>query len=204
MDTKKQVVVIHGGGEFVSSSYEELLDELKSREVSIDRLRQKGSWKANLQNDLGEHYDVIAPRMPQPDTPRYEAWKLWFEKVIPLLDAEVILVGHSLGGIFLIKYLCENIFPRKILALYTIAAPYNDGTHPFSHSGFVVERGFDQVARQVTSVVLFHSTDDPVVPFDSALLYKEKIPHAVLREFSDKKHFNDEHFPELVEVIQSL
>lgn len=34
-------------------------------------------------------------------------------------------MGHSLGGMFLVKYLAENIFPRKNTALGPSAAPFN-------------------------------------------------------------------------------
>ena len=44
---------------------------------------------------------------------RYEEWKIWFERMIPFLNDNVILVGHSLGGIFFVKYLSENLLPIK-------------------------------------------------------------------------------------------
>ena len=44
----------------------------------------------------------------------YEAWKIWFERHFQFLQKEVILIGWSLGGRFLLKYLSENKFPFKI------------------------------------------------------------------------------------------
>jgi hypothetical protein len=51
--------------------------------------------------------------MPNPMNARYNEWKILFKKIVLLLDDNVILIGHSLGAIFLVKYLSENKFPKK-------------------------------------------------------------------------------------------
>lgn len=107
---KTQVVVIHGGDPF--NTYEEYLTFLKNKELTLERLRRK-DWKVPFENNLGEQYEVLAPAMPNKQNAKFSEWKLWFEKVTPLLNNEVILVGHSLGGIFLTKYLSENAYPKK-------------------------------------------------------------------------------------------
>jgi hypothetical protein len=45
---------------------------------------------------------------------------------------------------------------------------------------------------------------DPVVPFSDLEVFKNKIPNAVARVFEDRKHFNGEEFPELVDDIKSI
>src|SRR4026208_1089333 len=100
---KKQVVVIHGGDAFETHS--EYIAFLKEYVVDSLKFFTDTRWKARLQTDLEEEYEVISPKMPNAFNARYEEWKIWFEKLIPLLDNEVILVGHSLGGIFIAKYL---------------------------------------------------------------------------------------------------
>ncbi|NCS98975.1 hypothetical protein GW764_02190 [Candidatus Parcubacteria bacterium] len=49
---KKQILVIHGGTNF--SSYDAYLENLKTSEIKLDRLRFVIDWKKNLQNHLGE------------------------------------------------------------------------------------------------------------------------------------------------------
>jgi hypothetical protein len=59
--------------------------------------------------------------MPAKQDADYIAWKIWFEKLFPFLQPEnVILIGSSLGTIFLSKYLSENIFPRTIQSLHLV------------------------------------------------------------------------------------
>ena len=100
---KQQILVIHGGDTF--DTYKDYLSFLKNREISLDRLRLKRDWKDILSEKLGENFDVLSPRMPNGTNARYKEWKIWFERVIPFIDKGVIFIGHSLGGIFLAKYL---------------------------------------------------------------------------------------------------
>ena len=122
---KQQILLIHGGDAF--DTYDEYISFLKNFELDLEGLKKKG-WKNSLQDKLGEGYDVIMPRMPNAFNARYSEWKIWFEKIINLLDNEVILVGHSLGGIFLVKYLAEEDFPKSVKATFLVAAPFKTPT----------------------------------------------------------------------------
>src|SRR3989344_7820689 len=52
--------------------------------------------------------DIVAqtPEMPVPYNPEYNAWKKVFEGFYP--DEETILIGHSCGAGFIVRYLSEN------------------------------------------------------------------------------------------------
>lgn len=196
----KQVIVIHGGNSY--ENYEEYLKELKAKDLTIDRLRSV-SWKENLQKGLGENFDVLTPRMPNMQNAKYLEWKIWFEKIINLLDEEVILIGHSLGGIFILKYLSENNYPKKIKATFLIAAPYSTPTR-YPLSDFVINTPLGNFIKQAGKVFIFHSRDDLVVPFDNSERFKKDIPNAQFVVFEDKGHFNDSQFSELVEELRKL
>ena len=108
---KKQVIVIHGGDTF--STYEEFILFLKDFKIDLNRFRGK-DWKSTLQDALGVEYDVLCPQMPNKQNAKYSEWKLWFDKIIPLLNDNIILVGHSVGGIFLVKYLAEENISKNV------------------------------------------------------------------------------------------
>src|SRR4051812_18846652 len=112
---KQQILVIHGGDTF--ETYEEYIRDLKKSKLDLNQIRKVG-WKQNLAKKLGKNFDVLSPKMPNALNARYKEWEIWFEKIIPLLDKNIVLVGHSLGGIFLVKYLSENSFPKKIKATF--------------------------------------------------------------------------------------
>ncbi|HRZ30232.1 MAG TPA: hypothetical protein P5274_00975 [Candidatus Paceibacterota bacterium] len=108
---KTQVVIIHGGDTF--ETQEEYLNYLKSYRIENLNYFRKKSWKGSLQERLDDNFDVITPQMPCKLNAKYEEWKIWFNKLLPLLNNKVVLIGHSLGGIFLAKYLSDNGFPKK-------------------------------------------------------------------------------------------
>ncbi|MFC1756351.1 alpha/beta fold hydrolase [Patescibacteria group bacterium] len=196
---KKQVVVIHGGGVFIS--YKQYINFLKKRKLNFIELGKK-DWKATLENKLGGEFEVILPKMPNKDNARYEEWKIWFEKFIPFLEKEVVLVGHSLGGIFLSRYLSENKFPKKILAVFFVAASYDSAKSPARTAGFVVKNDLKLIEKQSRKVIFYHSRDDRSVPFSSFEEYKKLLTRSVFREYKNRGHFNQNNFPELVRDIK--
>ena len=200
MSDKQQIVVIHGGEAF--EAYEEYLNYLKTADISLERLRFK-DWKSNLSQVLGPEYDVLLPRMPNSYNARYVEWKLWFDKLVPLFDKSVIFVGHSLGGIFLAKYLSENAYPKRIKATFLVAAPFNTQMiHPCVD--FNITNDLSSFAEQGGVITLYQSRDDHSVPFSNVLDYQKSLPKALVRIFEDRQHFNQETFGEIVEDIKRL
>jgi uncharacterized protein len=197
---KKQIVIIHGGDTFATQ--EEYLDFLRNYEIDIERYKtNKDDWKPWLRKILKETYGVIIPQMPNKTNAKYEEWKLWFEKFIPFLNDGVILIGHSQGGIFLAKYLSENQFPKKIGAVMLVSAPYDKDCEGYPVLSFSLPSTLD---LQTDKIYLYHSKDDPVVPFSALEQYKNALSNAQVRIFEDRKHLNQEEFPELLSDIQAL
>jgi predicted alpha/beta hydrolase family esterase len=202
---KKQIVVIHGGSSF--KTYKDYLSYLKNKEIIIEKLRPRKEWKDWLASKLGARYDVLLPRMPNATNARYQEWKIWFNNITKVLNHKVVLVGHSLGGIFLAKYLTENIYPRKIAAVILVAAPFYDAEGADgkeSLKDFSLPPSLKKFAKQCGKIYLLHSQDDPVVPFAQLDRYKNALPKAEAVVFKDREHFNQETFPEIVKIIESV
>jgi predicted alpha/beta hydrolase family esterase len=197
---KKQIVVIHGGDTF--ESHEEYMKFLKEWVINFrDYLNPVSDWKKKLASQLGNGFEVILPNMPNKTNARFDEWKIWFEKFIPFLEDGVILIGHSLGGAFLSKYLTENKFPKNIGAVFLVSACFGDHLPFYKAADFHVP---DKLDSQTDKIFLYHSKDDPVVPFSDLEMFKQAFPNATVRVFEDRGHFNQEQFPELVEDIRSL
>ena len=152
---------------------------------------------------LGEKYDVLLPRMPNGKNARYAEWKIWFERLIPFISDDAIFIGHSLGGIFLAKYFSENIFPKKIKAIILIAAPFDDASGE-SLTDFKLPSSLSKLTENSGLIYLFHSKDDPTVPFEQLEKYKKSLPNAKFMIFEDREHFNQGTFPEIIELIKKL
>lgn len=194
----QQIIIIGGGDSF--NTYEEYVSSLKNKEITLDKFRPRNDWKTSLPQRLGEDYDTLVPRMPNSNNARYTEWKIWFERMFAFLNNEVILVGHSLGAMFLIKYLSENTFPKQIKKLFLISSPY--GVTEADLEEFKLPESFEAVTKQSKNIFIFHSKDDAVVPFSEFEEIKKRLPLASVHVFEDRGHFNQEEFPELVELIK--
>ena len=202
---KRQVVAIHGGTSF--DTHEEYLEFLKTRELTLEKLRQGTvDWKASLPRELGDDWEVLLPKMPNGTNVRYLEWQIWFERVASFVRDDVVLIGHSLGGIFLVKYLAEHKFPKRITATILVAAPFDDGDIETGESltEFRLPASLEGVAGQGGAIHLVYSSDDPVVPVAHVKKYEQALSDAQTTLFKDRGHFNQPDFPELVSLIQSL
>ena len=194
---KQQVCIIGGGETFGSDT--EYLSYLQSKELSYERLLYAPSWRNWIAEQLPDH-DVLLPSMPNKQNAKYEEWSLYFSKIVPFLEPSAILVGHSLGGIFLAKYLSEHPPVEPYAKLILLATPYSDETNE-SLDGFTIDsaKNLPNVAREIH---LMHSEDDPVVPVAELEHYAADIPTAIVHRFIDKHHFIGSTFPELLELIK--
>ena len=53
-------------------------------------------------------------------------------------------------------------------------------------------------------IYLIHSKDDPLVPFTQLKKYQQALPKAEAIVFENREHFNQETFPEIIELIKSI
>lgn len=199
---KQQVVAIHGGTSF--DTHEDYIHSLKTREISSQKLQECREWRFYLSQALGDSYEVLVPKMPNPTNAHYEEWCLWLNRCIEFIQDDTILIGHSLGGIFLAKYLSEHVFPTRIKATIFVAAPYNKTITFESLTDFALPQSLSKLKEQGGQIYLVHSKDDPVVGFAEVEKYSQVLTTAKKLIFDDKGHFHQESFPELVELIRSM
>lgn len=202
---KKQIVFIHGAQAF--SVYENFLKRLRTTEISDPlELESRKRWQPTLREALLDTHEVYMPSMPNKQNAKYAEWKIWFERYFAFLRDNVVLIGHSQGGYFLLKYLSENTMPVKVKALVLLAAPFEADDFGGEDGG---DFAFDPdnlhtLTAQVEKMYILHSVDDPVVPYAHAEKLKEALAGATLVTYADKNHFILEEFPEFISLIQDL
>ena len=119
----KQIVIIHGGSSF--NSYENYLNHLKSSQLHYERLLWSQKWRDWLAQEIVDA-DVLLPDFPNKQNASYAKWKIYFEKLLPLLGDDVQLIGYSLGAMFLAKYLHESPLHTTVRRLVLVSPCYND------------------------------------------------------------------------------
>ncbi len=194
---KKQIAIIHGGETF--PSYRQYLDFLKTKEIKKESLKPKENWKKEIFRQMEGEFDVLLLRMPCKERASFKEWEIYFTRIGLLLEDGVALVGHSLGGLFLAKYLSRNVLPCKIRALFLVAAPFSEPGGKFNLPSSLVN-----LEKQVGEVFLFHSKDDPIVSIEALERWKKALPRAKIFSFSDRGHFLTDDFPELTREIKRV
>lgn len=200
MKEKTQVLLIHGGMTF--KNRQDYLRFLKTREVSLGK---RISWSGDyLDKKLGKDFEITRPRMPLQDNAKYEEWKIHFERYVPKLQDNCILVGSSLGGIFLAKYLSENKFPKKILSTFLVCPPFDNTVKGEDLvGGFKLKSDLSLIERNSKNFHLLFSADDNVVPVSHAKKYEKKLKDADIVIYPSKSgHFQISEFPEIVKMIK--
>lgn len=144
--------------------------------------------------------DILLPKFPNAQNAQYEEWKIQFEKISPLLTGDVSLVGYSLGAMFLAKYFHETKLEKPVRQIILLAPTYDDESGEELGSFKVTSAtGVEQSADEVH---LMHSEDDPVSPFTELAKFTRDIPTAAVHIFTDKNHFFQTTFPELVDILE--
>jgi len=165
---KKSVLFIQGAGE---GAYEE--DALLAE---------------SLQKALGPAYEVRYPKMVNEDSPEYVDWKAQIESELAALEGEVILVGHSIGGSVLLRYLSDERVDKPVSGLYAIATPYWGADDYWKWEEVELPQDAAAKLAGILRIFFYHSRDDEVVPFTHLALYAGKFPGAVIRETEGGGH----------------
>jgi len=144
------------------------------------------------------------PEMPEPYAPNYQKWKWMFEQF--KIDQDTILIGHSCGGGFLIRWLSENnIKVGKVVLVAPWINPDNDPNLEIDKTFFKFDIDQNLVSK-TDGLKVMYSTDDGKYILDTVKILKENIKNAEFQEFTDKRHFTlgsmkTEEFLELLKNI---
>ncbi|MBC7503665.1 alpha/beta hydrolase, partial [Candidatus Gracilibacteria bacterium] len=163
---------------------------------------EKRKWKSELATKLTEAGNLVyTPNFPNPINASYNDWKIFFEAWIECIEikGELTLIGHSLGGNFLLKYFSENSnFSHSIKNIHLVAACISAGD-------FTTPENYDTLRSLGSKVHIWNAEDDTVVPFVTAKQLQKELPEAQTHFFGSEKgygHFSPlAVFPEFEDVI---
>lgn len=144
---------------------------------------------------------TATPEIPQCFELDYEMWKREFERYD--ITPETLLVGHSCGGGFIVRWLSENT-ERKV-GKVVLVAPWINPLNEKDGDMFYFKMD-TSLASRTQGITLFSSDDDMESVQISVKQILETISDITLVEFHEYGHFcmGDMHtdaFPELLDHI---
>jgi len=184
------VVIVHGCND----------DEEEGLEFPRENERH---WKPWLKRELEKRgIEVSNELYPEDWKPNYEKWKKIFEK--NKVDENTVLVGHSCGGGFLIRWLSET--KRKIKKLILVSPGKVKNETLKSLVGFYGDETCSHLDKYSSGeIVLFTSDNDIPQHIKNAHEYEKELPARVII-LKNHGHFTlgdmgTEEFPELLEEV---
>ena len=145
-------------------------------------------WIPWLQNQLLVR-DMMpnVPEMPHAYLPEYSSWKQEFERFDVTQDT--ILVGHSMGAGFLVRWLSEQVAaqPARVVLVAPSLDPYRQNETGFGE--FVI----DPTITDRTELIVMTSDNDSEKAVASLALLTDALPKTDVRTFAGYGHFIPEH-----------
>lgn len=163
-------------------------------------------WYPWLKKKVEEKgYECFVPALPNSDDPEASVWLNEIDKTNP--DEETILIGHSRGGVAILRWLEKLSKGKKVKKVILVAA--NSGksgkmNRSENNKGFYNEQGygFDKIKSHCDNFVVLHSKDDTWVPF-SAGEENAKGLDAKFKIYENKGHFGRK-TPEVPELLEEI
>ncbi len=160
----------------------------------------EGQWIPWLKKELfKQNIKTIAPIMLQAWILNYEKWKEEFEKIE--INKKDILIGHSCGCAFLVRWLGEtNTKVKKLILVAPWKIPEEE-----SDKEFYVYDINDCVKDNIEEIIIFTSNNEDPDGKRSAKIFNEALDAEVI-ELKNHGHYTlggmgTEEFPELLEKI---
>lgn len=167
------------------------------------------NWFPWLKGKLAEsNVEVIVPQFPTPEGQSLDAWLKVFNEYKNIVDENTVMIGHSLGGLFLLRVLERLENPIK--AAFFVGTP--TGVKPIKNwdsderfSGF--EFDWKNIRSKAKHFVVFHSDNDPYVSLGNGQKLAQELG-VDLTFVPNAGHFNKAsgftEFPQLLDNVNKI
>lgn len=155
---------------------------------------------AKKQIDKIPEMSCLLKNMPDPVTARESVWLPFMEDELQC-DKETVVIGHSSGAAAAMRY-SET---HKLYGVILVGAYTSDlGDKTEKESGYFSRPWeWEKMMGNIGHIVQFGSTDDPFLPWEEQEAVAKGLK-ADLHKYTDRGHFQNTQFPELVSVVHQM
>ena len=159
-------------------------------------------WLANELRDRG--FEVLTPTLSLKSGDELDPLKIIEElkTQVGFLKKDDILLGHSLGGVVVLRYLEAAEMTETPRAVILVASPWKVARPDLRHF-FLDELDTDVVMWKAREFVVIHSTDDKLVPIEHGKKLAEVLKARFIQTNSDD-HFMAEQYSILLQTIEDI
>lgn len=163
-------------------------------------INARGLWFPYLKRELRKRGIIVrAPNLPLPKLPLLDEWSYVMVKNVLEMKHPKIVVGHSLGGLTILRTLEEAKLPID-LAIFVSAPIHLHAKRPFLKKFFRKRYRWVKIRKNIKRAVVIHGKDDPLVPVINAREIARQL-HAKLIVTPKGGHFLTKKFPLLRDIV---
>ena len=137
----------------------------------------KYAWYPSVQKELETlGYQVFVPDMPGTDAPKLSEWLPFLSNLIDTPDEDLVLIGHSVGTVVIMRYL-ESLKEKEIIGKAILVAGYTDplGFKELENF-FKTNLDFEKIkTKSKKGFVLIQSDNDPFVSDQYGIRLRDEL-----------------------------
>ena len=168
-----------------------------------------GNWFPWLKKELeSQNHEVIVPKFPTPIGQNLETWLKVMEKYEDKINERTVMIGHSLGAVFIVDYLEQS--KKKIRTAFLVAgfhknlkSPYDTMNRTFINKDF----HWEKIKSSCKDIFVIASDNDEFIPIEMSRELSKNL-NAHLEIVHKGGHLNIQagyrEFPLLLEMIEKL
>src|SRR3989344_3681561 len=164
------------------------------------------NWFPWLKEKLEEkNFDVIIPKFPTPLNQTLESWLRAIKKHEDKISNETVLIGHSLGAAFILRYLEQS--NKKIKAAFLVAGFHKQLGSPYDkiNSTFIEKKfNWEKIRKNCGKFFVLCSDNDEFISLDVSRELAKNL-NAELIIIKNGGHLNEQsgflEFDELFDLI---
>ena len=120
-------------------------------------------------------FEVSIPSMPNTNKPQLQEWLATLTKLVGEPDADLFLIGHSLGCITILRYLETLKEHEKVGGVILVAGFTDDLGFEELKNFYATPLDFEKIKSRANQFVIIASDNDQYVPLKYADLLEEKL-----------------------------
>lgn len=166
------------------------------------------NWIPWLKSQLSKRrLNCIVPNFPSPYKQDYESWSKILKAYLEIgcISEETTFITHSLGGIFIIKFLIDN--KVRIKRIITVAGFNNikfEEDNSLYDSFYIEDKKLKDLTKYCVEKICIYSDTDPYVSISDAESFSKNIgAEKVL--INNAGHFNEKFgYKEFKEILKYI
>ena len=157
-------------------------------------------------------YNVIAPKMPNPEAPEINSWISKLKNEVGEIDGNTTFIGHSIGCQTILRFLEIVNFKGKVNTIFIAGWFKLDGlekegkeVEDIARPWLTTQINFDKIKQKINKLVVFLSSNEPYNFVDYNKKIFEENLNAKVIILKNKGHFReDDRVKQLPEILQFI